>query len=91
MTKTVRITVSGKVQGVYYRMYTQMKARELGIRGYVRNLPNGDVEIVATAEDTKLQQLVDWCHVGSPSAVVTNVLVEDIQTPETFRDFEIRY
>lgn len=45
--KTIKAIVSGKVQGVSYRMYTRSIARQLGVRGYVRNLNNGDVEIVA--------------------------------------------
>ncbi len=66
------------IPGVCYRMYTQQKARQLGVRGYVRNLRNGDVEIVAAGEDEAVDALIKWASSGSPSAVVSNVKVEVI-------------
>ena len=88
--KTIKAIVSGKVQGVSYRMYTQEKARQLGVRGYVHNLRNGDVEIVAAGEVEAVDELVKWTFSGSPSAVVSNVRVEVITDVEDFKGFEIR-
>jgi acylphosphatase len=73
MPKTISITVSGKVQGVFYRQTTKEKARELGVTGEVRNLPDGNVFIIATGTDEQLRLLADWCKKGPPRAVVTGV------------------
>ena len=72
-----RITVIGKVQGVYFRASTQEKAVELGLTGEVRNLPDGNVEVIACGTSDNVHQLIDWCHEGPPRAKVDQVLVED--------------
>ena len=90
--KVIRAIVSGKVQGVSYRMYTRTQARQLGVNGYVRNLRNGDVEIVAAAgEAAKVDALIKWASSGSPSAVVNNLEIEVLTDVEEFKGFEIRY
>ena len=89
--KIIKAIVSGKVQGVGFRMYTQQKAQQLGVRGYVRNCQNGDVEIIATGEVEAVDALIQWAESGSPSAVVNNLKVEVIIDVEEFKDFEIRY
>jgi acylphosphatase len=89
--KKIRAIASGQVQGVSYRMYTRQKARQLGVTGYVRNLRNGDVEIVAAGEDEAVDELIKWASSGSPSAVVSDVRVEIITDVEEFKDFAIRY
>ncbi|MTF40337.1 acylphosphatase [Cyanobacterium aponinum] len=92
MNKTVRIIVSGKVQGVSFRFYTRNQAKELGIFGYVRNLSNGDVEIVAQGEKTKLDKLINWCYSGSPSAIVRDVKLEVLtESIMNSTDFSIQY
>jgi len=67
------IVVSGKVQGVYYRVSAAKKAEALGVKGWVRNLPNGDVEMLAQADESKLKALFDWCHEGPRLAKVATV------------------
>ena len=67
----VHCTVYGQVQGVYFRAATQEQARFLGVAGWVRNRRDGTVELVAEGERVVLQQLVDWCHQGPPTAQVT--------------------
>lgn len=74
---TYRIFVSGRVQGVFYRKYTALKATELGVTGFVRNLPDGRVEILAEGTTAQIGALETWCHRGSPKAQVTAVEVED--------------
>ena len=69
------IWVSGKVQGVWYRASTVEEARRLGLTGWVRNLPDGRVEIVAEGPREALEKLVAWCHEGPPLAVVDEVKV----------------
>ena len=79
MVQTLSITISGKVQGVYYRQSAKEKAQELGITGSVKNLPNGDVFLMATGAPEQLKQLVEWCRIGPSRAVVNNVQVQQIE------------
>lgn len=89
MQQTISITISGKVQGVYYRQSTRAKALELGISGFVQNLAGGSVRIVATGTDEQLNQLLDWCRQGPPKAQVSNLEVQP-QALEHFEGFHIR-
>lgn len=89
--KKIKAIVSGKVQGVGFRMYTRAQAKKLGIRGYVRNLKTGDVEIVAVGEPQQIDALINAVQLGSPSAVVNNLQLEIIDNnSQEFQDFEIR-
>ncbi|MBW4536488.1 MAG: acylphosphatase [Pleurocapsa minor HA4230-MV1] len=89
--KKIKAIASGKVQGVSYRIYTRAQARQLGVSGYVRNLRNRDVEIVAVGEVDAVDALIEWARSGSPEAVVNNLEVELIDNGEEFKGFEIRY
>ena len=83
--------VTGSVQGVNFRTFTQKRAAELGLVGFVRNLPNGAVEFVAEGSRDALERLRDAVHVGPWMAVVENVDTDwGAPTGEFFR-FEIRY
>ncbi|HNP17494.1 MAG TPA: acylphosphatase [Fulvivirga sp.] len=73
MIKHYNITVSGKVQGVFYRASTKHKAEELGITGFVRNEPSGIVYIEAEGQMAQLSALIDWCKIGPKHARVENV------------------
>ncbi|NOZ59153.1 MAG: acylphosphatase, partial [Euryarchaeota archaeon] len=64
------VFISGRVQGVFYREYTRRKAQELGVKGWVRNLPDGRVEAVFEGEDRAVDEMVRWCWEGSPYASV---------------------
>ena len=80
--------VSGRVQGVYYRGTAASRARELGIRGYARNLPDGRVEVLACGEPHALERFIEWLWVGSTASRVTAVEVaerEESQPPAEFR------
>ncbi len=74
--KVVRITVSGKVQGVAFRYYTKMKADELGIDGTVQNLENGNVLVHAKGNAQELDIFINWCNEGSPASHVKEVILE---------------
>ena len=67
--------VSGRVQGVFYRASTQEKARSLGLAGWVRNLPDGGVELVASGTVAQLDALERWLWQGPPAARVESVTV----------------
>lgn len=75
---TITITVSGKVQGVYYRQSTKETATALGITGEVKNLLDGSVYIVATGTKEQLDKLIAWCRQGPPKARVTGVEVQEL-------------
>lgn len=69
--------VSGRVQGVFYRGTAAQRARELGVRGYARNLPDGRVEVLACGEGEAVQTFVNWLWIGSSAAKVMAVEVAD--------------
>lgn len=83
--------MSGKVQGVWYRATTVEEAKKLGLTGWVRNLPDGRVQIVAEGPRESLERLIAWCHEGPPLAVVDEVKV--VWEPYTgeFANFSIAY
>lgn len=84
---TVRI--SGYVQGVYYRSAAIEQARVLALRGVVRNLPSGTVELIAEGTLPELQQLIAWCHLGPPAARVDNVAVRFAPATHEYADFRV--
>jgi acylphosphatase len=77
--------VSGKVQGVWFRASTQDKAKELGLTGWARNLPDGRVEVLAFGEKEMLTALYEWLHEGPPMAKVTEVTYEEVPWKELER------
>lgn len=78
MLRTISITVSGKVQGVFFRQGTKEKASALGIAGIVSNQPDDTVLIIATGPDEQLEELVRWCHQGPPRAIVNGVATAEM-------------
>jgi acylphosphatase len=73
----LHLYVHGKVQGVFFRKYTNERASKLGLVGWVRNLPDGRVEVEAEGPDDQLQRLAMWCRdAGSPKSNVTAVDVD---------------
>ncbi|MBI1294065.1 acylphosphatase [bacterium] len=84
------ILVRGRVQGVGFRAGTRHKAASLGLIGWVHNLPDGDVEIVACGAPAALDQLVSWCRQGPPAARVSNVDVSEGNPPPGLNRFEVR-
>ncbi|MCC6206749.1 MAG: acylphosphatase [Gammaproteobacteria bacterium] len=94
MTQTIRVPcirclVSGRVQGVYYRATTRREAEALGLTGWVSNLPDGRVELVAMGAEHALRQLQDWLWQGPPNAQVTGVRCEHAEH-EPLPRFEVR-
>ena len=85
------ITVHGRVQGVGYRYFTQMKVSQFGITGWVKNLSEGGVEIVAVGEKENLEQFMESLQVGNPFSKVTDVNFTEIENTEPFHSFKIKY
>jgi len=84
------VYVSGRVQGVYFRATTRDEAREAGVDGWVRNLDDGRVEAVFEGGRGAVESMVEFCHEGSPAAVVRDVEV-DYGEPKGVSGFRIRY
>jgi len=89
MIKHYNITVTGKVQGVWYRKSTLEKAQQIGIKGFVKNLSNGSVYIEAEGTKEQLKKLLDWCAIGPDFSTVTDVSFEEMPN-ESFFDFNIK-
>jgi len=84
-------TVQGHVQGVFFRAHTQKKASGLGLTGFVRNLANGSVEVVAEGPKEKLDILENWLAEGPPNARVEKTEAKRETASGEFNSFEIRY
>ena len=89
MKKTMHCFVSGRVQGVCFRMETREQAQLFGITGWVRNLPDGRVEVLASGAETQLKQLHDWLKQGPDMARDTDLKTEEIEY-QKFESFGIR-
>lgn len=87
----LQIIVSGEVQGVGYRYYTQMKAIQFGITGWVRNLQEGGVEILASGPKADLESFVDEVRRGNPFSTVNHIEVHETEKTETYKSFAIKY
>ena len=84
-----RLVISGRVQAVGFRYSCQRRAVEVGLRGWVRNLPDGRVEAAFEGPGPSVDALVGWCHSGPPLAHVTTVAVAD-EPPEGDTAFVVR-
>jgi acylphosphatase len=81
--------VSGRVQGVFFRVRTAEQARALGLRGWVRNLPDGRVEAVFDGPSGTVGSMIDWCRAGPPGARVSEVDVDPEPPSGGETDFRI--
>jgi len=89
---SVQVIVYGYVQGVFFRAFASRRATELGLTGYVRNLPDGEaVEVNAEGDRKKLQELIDYLKVGPPAAKVERVETNWFEYTGSYSHFSIRY
>ncbi len=86
-----RIFVSGMVQGVGYRDFVMRKAKEMGVRGWVKNLDIGDVEAVFVGDRDNVVSLIENCKKGPPFARVNSLEVKWEEGDDTFESFAIDY
>ncbi len=86
----LRLLIRGRVQGVGFRFAAQDEALDLGLTGWARNLPGGDVEIVAEGRRDRLAVLAAWAHQGPRRAYVNGVVEEWLDFTGEFSDFRIR-
>jgi acylphosphatase len=85
------IFVSGRVQGVFFRDSTKRRAKKLGIKGWVKNLPDGRVEAVFEGKKDRVEQIINWAKRGPIFAKVNNLDLEWQEYKGEFSDFEIVY
>lgn len=86
---SIRILIHGLVQGVFFRHSAKQKAHELGITGWIRNNPDGSVEVLAQGNKKQLQEFIKWCKIGPVAANVEKVEVEWKEVTDKNSDFSI--
>ncbi|MFW5709344.1 MAG: acylphosphatase [Chloroflexota bacterium] len=87
----LHVFIHGRVQGVNFRHTTQQRAKHLKLTGWVRNLPDGRVEIIAEGEREQLNNLLDWVHEGPPMASVSNVEANWHSATGEFTEFSVSF
>jgi len=88
--KAVHARITGRVQGVSFRYWTEQEATRLGVAGWVRNEPDGSVELYAEGSADAVEALLAWCRQGPSPAWVRDVAVRD-EEPVGAGSFEVRY
>jgi len=86
-----RVLISGMVQGVFFRAYTRDVATRAGVTGWVRNLPDGNVEAVFEGESDAVSSVVEWCRRGSPGSRVERVEIFHEEPRGEYDSFKIAY
>ena len=89
--KAFHIFVSGKVQGVGFRIRTRFRAANLDLKGWVKNLEDGRVEILAEGEEEKIKELLNWIKSQPAFSRVENVEIKELPFSGKYHNFEIRY
>ena len=83
------LLINGRVQGVFYRASAQQEAMRLGLAGEIRNLPDGHVEAVVEGPKERIEEFIEWCKRGPPSAEVEHVGVRWSAARGEFRTFMV--
>jgi acylphosphatase len=86
-----RVIIEGRVQGVFFRRYTQEAALRLGVAGWVKNRRDGSVEAVFEGDQERVDQIIQWCHRGPSEAWVTKVHSTWENYTGEFEDFSVTY
>lgn len=87
----LRLIIEGRVQGVWFRESARKAAERIGVYGWVRNRPEGTVEVVAEGAEEKVRELAAWCRQGPPSARVTRVHETEDAFQKEFAGFHVVY
>ncbi|HJO01713.1 MAG: acylphosphatase [Candidatus Woesearchaeota archaeon] len=87
----VHVIIHGSVQGVFFRANAKRIAESLGLKGYVRNIDDGCVEVVAEGSEEKLKELISFCKKGPEAANVSKIDVKFEESSGKFEGFEVRY
>ncbi|KKO70952.1 acylphosphatase [Kerstersia gyiorum] len=86
--ETVLVTITGKVQGVYYRHSTVREAHHLKLRGWVQNMPDGSVQALLQGEADQIDRMLAWMRRGPPAAVVADVQHETLPSEKRYEGFQ---
>ena len=86
--KTIRIYISGNVQGVFFRKFLEDNANELNVRGFCRNLDDGRIEVVAEGKDEKVNEMLEVCKKGSPHSNVKDIQIQELRH-QGFNGFKV--
>ena len=89
MKTRLHLVISGRVQGVCFRMYAQEEAESVGVTGWIRNCPDGSVEVVVEGEEQEIGEFLAWCRHGPPHARVMGVREESLPATGEFASFDI--
>ncbi len=89
--KRVRFVISGDVQGIYYRAFIRDKALELGLNGFVHNLPNKKVEVIVEGHEAKIQRLYELCKQGPRGAIISEIKTTPLPFNGEFKTFRVTY
>lgn len=89
--KAFKATVSGKVQGVWFRGSTRDEANKHNLVGWIKNMPDGSVYLEAEGEEENLKEFEKWLNIGSSNSCVENVEIEWIEPAEDFSNFDIQW
>ena len=87
----IKLVITGRVQGVFFRAETKKTADRLGINGYVKNLSDGSVEAVIKGDQASVSQMIEWCRKGPAISKVKSVKTEEISSVSHFNTFDVRY
>lgn len=91
MKTAYKIIVQGRVQGVGFRWFTLQHAQRLKLKGYVSNLPNGNVEVFVQGDESSLQELILILRKGPSFSYVTNLLINDANFDNSLNNFNVKY
>ncbi len=84
-----QLIITGRVQGVWFRASTKETADNLGIQGWVRNLPDGSVEVNAAGGNAVMEQFIRWCYQGPPGARVSKIDIKELEAADNPHGFRI--
>jgi len=85
----VRLNITGRVQGVFFRVSCKRKAIELGITGFVKNMEDDTVQVLAKGTPNNLKEFIFWCKIGNEMSNVEKVTIEKVELDRNYMDFDI--
>ena len=85
------VKIKGRVQGVGFRAYTQRQAETFGVKGWVKNLASGSVQVMVQGEKAEVDTFIDYLRVGPTLSRVNDLVVSRVETNEKFNDFRIKH
>lgn len=91
VAKRAHLIINGRVQGVFYRQGMKEMANIFGVKGWVRNLPSGEVEAEIEGDNSAVDNLLEWCRQGPPAAAVDYIKIDWEEPKGNLKDFIIKY